>query len=330
MNPPTTRVPGCRRPRPATLAVVGLLALAGCGSLQWPPAGRAPRDVNTPPPQSSSRADSNPAFVGAGAVVAGRGDTVYALARRHRVPVRAIIEANKLEAPYFLEVGQRVILPRGPMHTVARGDTLYAIARQYGVDPYALARANRLAPPYTIHTGETLLLPTRAATAVAEAAPAVRDATPPAKAAVAAPEPPRAPPAAVPHPPAVSGGGFIWPVKGRVVSGFGTKAKGLRNDGINIAAAHGAPVMASENGVVAYAGNELRGFGNLLLIKHANGWITAYAHNDRLLVKRGDSVRRGQQIATVGATGNVRDPQLHFELRRGRIAEDPAKHLQGA
>jgi murein DD-endopeptidase MepM/ murein hydrolase activator NlpD len=119
-------------------------------------------------------------------------------------------------------------------------------------------------------------------------------------------------------------------VKGKVVSGFGSKAKGLRNDGINIAADHGAPVMASENGVVAYAGNELRGFGNLLLIKHANGWVTAYAHNDRLLVKRGDSVRKGQHIATVGATGNVRGPQLHFELRRGRIAEDPEKHLRGA
>ena len=120
------------------------------------------------------------------------------------------------------------------------------------------------------------------------------------------------------------------PVRGPVLSGFGAKAKGLRNDGINIAAQRGAPVMAAEHGVVAYAGNELRGFGNLLLIKHANGWITAYAHNDTLLVRRGDRVERGQRIATVGATGNVRSPQLHFELRRGRIAEDPEKHLRGA
>jgi len=314
-------VPGCRRLAARALLLTAILALAGCGSLEWPPRGRAVRDVNTPPPApAAARAESSPAFVNAEAVVAGRGDTVYALARRHRVPVRAIIEANKLRPPYFLEIGQRVVLPRGPTHTVERGDGLYAIARRYHVDPYALARANGLAPPYAIQAGETLLLPASSPAVVAEATP------PPA----AASPPPEKAPTSVPRPPAVTGGGFIWPVKGKVVSGFGSKAKGLRNDGINIAAAPGAPVMASENGVVAYAGNELRGFGNLLLIKHANGWVTAYAHNERLLVKRGEAVRKGQQIATVGATGNVRNPQLHFELRRGRIAEDPAKHLQGA
>jgi len=308
------------------LFLIAVLGLAGCGGFEWPPRGRMPRDVNTPPPvvapaTATPRAGSSAAFIGADAVIAGRGDTVYALARRHRVPVRALIEANKLSAPYYLNEGQRVVLPRGPTHTVQRGDTLYGIARQYQADPYALARINGLAPPYAIQAGETLVLPPRAPSVIAE--------TPtPAPIIGAAPQP--APPTTVPRPPAVSGDGFIWPVKGKVLSGFGHKAKGLRNDGINIGAAHGAPVMASENGVVAYAGNELRGFGNLLLIKHSNGWVTAYAHNDRLLVKRGDAVRKGQQIATVGATGNVRDPQLHFELRRGRIAEDPEKHLQGA
>jgi len=321
-------VPGCRRLWARALVLVAILTLAGCGSFEWPPRGRMPRDINTPPPAAPAaaapRAESSPAFVGAAAVVAGRGDTVYALARRHRVPVRALIEANKLSAPYYLNEGQRVTLPRGPTHTVQRGDTLYAIARQYQADPYALARANGLAPPYAIQAGETLLLPSRPPSVVAG-----RDAAMAPPPTIATP-PERAPPTAVPRPPAVTGDGFIWPVKGKVVSGFGSKAKGLRNDGINIAADLGAPVMASENGVVAYAGNELRGFGNLLLIKHANGWVSAYAHNERLLVKRGDAVRKGQQIATVGATGNVRNPQLHFELRRGRIAEDPEKHLRGA
>ena len=113
-----------------------------------------------------------------------------------------------------------------------------------------------------------------------------------------------------------------------MLSGFGAKAKGLRNDGINIAARRGTPVKAAENGVVVYAGNELRGFGNLLLIKHSGGWVSAYAHTDKVLVKRGDKVGKGQRIATVGSTGGVNSPQLHFELRHGRTARDPRKYLR--
>jgi len=116
-------------------------------------------------------------------------------------------------------------------------------------------------------------------------------------------------------------------VNGKIISSFGAKKGGLHNDGINIAAARGAPVRAAENGIVAYAGNELRGFGNLLLIKHADGWTSAYAHNDKLLVRRGDQVRRGQIIARVGSTGSVTSPQLHFELREGSEAIDPLRLL---
>lgn len=120
----------------------------------------------------------------------------------------------------------------------------------------------------------------------------------------------------------------MWPVRGKVVSSFGPKAKGLHNDGVNIAAPLGTPVLAAENGVIAYAGNELRGYGNLLLVKHDNGWITAYAHTQDLTVKRGERVKKGQIIARVGSTGNVRTPQLHFELRRGKHAVDPVKYLK--
>jgi murein DD-endopeptidase MepM/ murein hydrolase activator NlpD len=111
------------------------------------------------------------------------------------------------------------------------------------------------------------------------------------------------------------------------VSGFGSKGGGLYNDGINIAAESGAFVRAAENGIVAYAGNELRGYGNLLLIRHADGWISAYAHAGEFLVRRGQVVKRGQTIARVGNTGAVAQPQLHFELRRGRKAVDPTLHL---
>ena len=320
--PPLTR----SRPFSGLLIVLAALSmLGGCGSIEWPLPGAAPRDINTPPPAPPA---SSSAFVGAGAVVAGRGDTVYALSRRHRVPVRAIIEANRLRPPYHLKAGQRVVLPRGRQHIVKRGETLYGIAREYRVNPYALARANGLHPPYPIQAGQRLVLPGRAGKTLRTASARIVPR--------AAPRPPSLsqktspPPPAVPRPPPATGKGFIWPVKGRVVSSFGAKAGGLRNDGINIAAARGAPVKAAENGVIAYAGNELRGFGNLLLIKHSGGWVSAYAHTGKMLVKRGDRVRKGQRIATVGSTGNVKNPQLHFELRRGNRVLDPRKHLRGA
>jgi len=128
---------------------------------------------------------------------------------------------------------------------------------------------------------------------------------------------------------AIGGSGRLaWPVRGRVISGYGAKEKGLRNDGINIAAPRGAPIRAAESGTVAYAGNELRGFGNLLLIRHASGIVTAYAHADQILVKRGDTVKRGQIVARVGNTGGVPSPQLHFEVRQGRRAVDPQPYLE--
>jgi murein DD-endopeptidase MepM/ murein hydrolase activator NlpD len=123
---------------------------------------------------------------------------------------------------------------------------------------------------------------------------------------------------------AMHGGRFSWPVRGRVLTGYGVTSGGAHNDGLNIAAPKGTPVAAIDGGTVAYAGNELRGYGNLVLIKHSNGLISAYAHCEELLVKRGDSVNRGQTIARVGATGSVGEPQLHFEIRRGTRALDPS------
>ncbi|MEX2201722.1 MAG: M23 family metallopeptidase, partial [Dongiaceae bacterium] len=129
------------------------------------------------------------------------------------------------------------------------------------------------------------------------------------------------------EPAARSSGTFLWPVNGKVVSEFGAAADGLHNDGINIAAPRGTPVRAAENGVVVYSGNELRGFGNLLLVRHADGFVSAYAHNESLLVERGATVERGQTIARVGSSGSVTSPQLHFELRRGTEAVDPREYL---
>jgi murein DD-endopeptidase MepM/ murein hydrolase activator NlpD len=120
---------------------------------------------------------------------------------------------------------------------------------------------------------------------------------------------------------------FNWPLRGSIISRFGPKAGGLHNDGINIAAKNGTLVRAAESGVVAYAGNELRGFGNLVLVRHKGGWTTAYAHAEELLVKRGDRVKKGQALARVGRSGGVDRDQLHFEIRRGSDAVDPLAYL---
>ena len=120
-----------------------------------------------------------------------------------------------------------------------------------------------------------------------------------------------------------AGANFRWPTKGRIIQGY---RKG-QNDGINIAVPEGTAIKAAEGGVVAYAGNELKGYGNLVLIRHPNGFVSAYAHNSQLKVKRGDQVRRGQTIAAAGRTGNVSTPQLHFELRKGANPVNPVGHL---
>lgn len=273
--------------------------------------------------------------------VVRRGETVYGIAQRYDISTRALIDHNKLRPPYRLAAGSRLNLPPLRAHSVRRGDTLYAISRRYGVDMASLARANRLRSPYRIQVGQRLILPfdTRrggqAATQVARAHPTQKPMPPAAKstpivASSAAGVPrPKPKPAFHPDPPVPQrdAEGFIWPVDGRVLSSFGAKASALHNDGLNIAAPMGAPVRAADNGVVAYAGDQIRGFGNMLLIKHADGLITAYAHADKLLVARGDVVSRGQVIARVGKSGDIDAPQLHFEVRRGSQAVDPRKFL---
>lgn len=303
-----------------------------------------------------------------GTVPVHPGDTVYSVARRCNVSVRDLIEANNLEPPYQLSAGMILRLPGGAAeYVVQKGDTLLVVARRLKVDFQNLARINGKAAPYTIYVGEKLKLPGSFAPTLSAQAPAAQSsaagglviaspnapgagkkkgapapvAAPPPQLAQPAPppEPAAAPPSerhaafqpqqSLPPPPPPMGKGFVWPVRGEVVADFGPMGKGQNNDGVNIAAPRGTPVRAAENGVVAYVGNELKGFGNLLLVKHADGWITAYAHADTLLVRKGDAVRRGQQIATVGSSGGVAIPQLHFELRKGTEAVNPLDHLKG-
>ncbi len=313
-----------RRPSILWLVAGVMLFLSGCGWVQFP-AGNKPRPSNSPRLLSSG---SDALFVGASSVIVGKGDSVYGLSRRHRVSMRAIIVANGLVPPYRLRIGQRIVLPRGREYVVRRGDTLSRVSARYGVGLYSLARANNLKSPYLILVGQRLYIPRGASVKTSKKLHVRKGKKKDRKiASRTILKSPRVPPP-TPRPPKIIGGGFIWPVKGKVVSGFGPKSKGLQNDGINISAPRGTPVRAVENGVVAYAGNELRGFGNLLLIKHSNGLVTAYAHNQKLLVRRGEKVKKGQTIASVGSTGTVSTPQLHFEIRRGKLPVNPSRYLK--
>jgi len=278
---------------------------------------------------------------GAGVVMVREGDTVFRISERYRLPLRDIIDLNGLKPPYHLKTAQRLQLPPPMEHKTAAGDTVTGIARLYGVPVSQIVSVNRLAAPYHLREGQVLRMPSAAPrTAVAVHTPPaqIRHAAPAytapstAGAAQQSSLPVRAASAATAAPViaadmAPSRAGFIWPVRGRVISSYGPKAGHLHNDGINIAAPRGAAIAAAADGTVAYVGNDLASYGNLVLIRHANGLVTAYAHLDRVQVSRGDIVKRGQAIGTVGSTGTVANPQLHFEVRRGIESLDPAKYL---
>ena len=259
-----------------------------------------------------------------GVIIVRSGDTYHSLSRRYRVSLRALMEINQASPPYKLVPGEKLQLPRQKTHIVRRKETLYAISRAYQVDVASLARENVLAAPYTIKIGQRLNIPSAPGTAATK----TTSRTAPPQTAAKSDSRPAAPvksarPAVKAPTPPVRAGRFILPVKGRVISEFGPKEGGLHNDGINIAAPIGAEIKASENGVVVYVGNQLRGYGNLLLLRHSGGWVSAYAHTSRFRVKQGDRVRQGEVIAEVGRSGNVDRPQLHFELRKGTRAINP-------
>lgn len=268
--------------------------------------------------QAATETTSAAGRIAGGAYRVSADETLYGISRRSGVALRDLIAANGLAPPYRLRRGQQLQIPAVRYHRVAEGQTLYGISRQYRVSLYSLARDNQVPPPYNIRPGQRLRLPASEPAAASNSEPD------------AAPTPRQKPSAGRPviqPPPRRGGGRFAWPVRGRVISRFGVKPNGLHNDGINIAVKEGTAVRAADNGVVVYAGNELRGFGNLLLLRHRGGWVTAYGHNQTLDVKVGDVVRRGQRIARAGSTGNIRQPQLHFEIRKGRRAVNPVRHL---
>jgi murein DD-endopeptidase MepM/ murein hydrolase activator NlpD len=282
-----------------------------------PPPPVAPRAAPRPMPRTNTGLT----------VRVEQGDSLYSIARRYDVPVGEIQEANGM-SDVRISVGQKLIIPG--VHKPAPGQVASRSPKPVGTPPQPDVRAVKTT---------TIAAPAAPATPAAKVTKVSVPAGP-------QPEPsmPSAPAAAdatgggassgqiasvdrLPQAEPMSGSSFRWPVQGRIVSAFGTKPDGGHNDGIDVAVPMGTSVLAAENGVVAYAGEELKGYGNLVLVRHANNWVSAYANNEEILVKRGDQVQRGQVIAKAGRSGQASQPQLHFELRKGSRPVDPTKYM---
>ena len=294
----------------------------------YSPSPRARIDAPRAAYPEKSTAYAAPAASGAGQVSGHRvqvakGDTLSSLSRRYGVPVEAIISANNLPDAR-LAIGQELVMPGVSGPKVAAADphvrkvktsTVAAPeetspakdgASGDGAGAKTVSKAGNTSPGKQGNTSSEIAASPET---TGEGTPRVASVD------------------RLPAPDPMSGNSFRWPVRGRVIAEFGTRPDGGHNDGIDVAVPQGTSVKAAENGVVAYAGNELKGYGNLVLIRHANNWVSAYANNAELLVKRGEKVRRGQIIAKAGATGAVSQPQVHFELRKGSRPVDPTKYM---
>ncbi len=242
------------------------------------------------------------------------GDSLYSISKREGVSIKSIIKANKLEPPFTLYKGDRLIIAKPKVHIVKKGHTLYDIANCYEVSISDLMKINQLKNNDKIYLGDKLFIPLYDNTNQTNCNNITKVAI--TKEVNKTSEKKKN-----------NNYSYMWPVKGKIISKFGLLAKGLRNDGINISADIGNPVLAIESGKIVYAGNEIQAFGNLILIKHYNDKTSAYAHLDKINVKKGESVNKGQIIALVGNSGKVSIPQLHFEIRDKDGPLDPLKYL---
>jgi murein DD-endopeptidase MepM/ murein hydrolase activator NlpD len=271
------------------------------------------------------------------------GDSLYGIARSHKVRFSELQQVNGISDPRRVKPGMTLKVPGGsnsapaPVaeETPPAPPLPPAASSQISLSPSDAKPSE--APRYgdattmqpTIINGEKRVASlSDKATDASPDVPPVQPSSPERKSdaterkvAVAAPPPSSAPAT-------VDSVKLRWPASGKIIAGFGSRPDGTHNDGINLQVPLGTEVHAAEAGVVAYAGSELKGYGNLVLLRHDNGWVTAYAHNDEVLVKRGDKVRRGQVIAKAGKTGSVDQPQIHFELRQGSKPVDPIPYLE--
>ncbi|WP_417484198.1 LysM peptidoglycan-binding domain-containing protein [Maricaulis salignorans] len=294
--------------------------LAGCSSTPREPARV---DYRSGSAYSASPQPVSRACVDGGYTVRS-GDTLSEIAERCNVAMASLASANNLSRPYTLRPGQTLTMPRPPVHVVQRGENLYRIGLRYDIPFQRLASHNGIPAPYELEVGQSIQLPSGTTLATAATSAPARSTRPPAR--TQTPPPQSTLPAT--QQVANSSVSFDWPIRGSILSEFGRKPDGSRNDGINIEARTGAEVRAAAPGQVVYAGSELAGYGQLILLRHEGGFVTAYAHNSRLMVREGDQVTRGQVIAAAGSSGTVEIAQVHFEIRRGVNPEDPMRYLR--
>jgi murein DD-endopeptidase MepM/ murein hydrolase activator NlpD len=319
---------------------------AASSSVGTVPTAAKPRALQPPdsrPVEETPPAQPDAVEVRAHVYVVKPGDTLSRVATKTDAAFMAIARENRIDPPFIVHPGQRLKIPAGRYHLVQKGERGIAIARAYGVDWSRIAELNHLEEPFLLRAGERLLVPSTrevAGMSMEDRARAFRididdlvTGNEPALAPKAKPARPvrtaaRPVPSsvAVAEPAASFSGRFVWPVVGQIMRRYGLQATGARNDGINIRAEMGETVRAAADGVVAYAG-DLAAFGKLVLIRHGNGWLTAYGHAETLLVTRGQAVKQGQPIAKAGASGSAREPQLHFEIRDGRKPVNPMDWL---
>lgn len=256
-----------------------------------------------------------------------KGDSVYSLSKKYAVPIPLIIEKNKLKAPFAIYPNQVLTLVGPQVHIVEKGENLYEIALKHGVSLSTLTGQNKISAQKPLQAGEKLILPAPPASSVVPRVSNLKD------------EDLEQHNSLHPSSSSIPSKGisafltqkiinFIEPVQGSVISKFGNKGRGLFNDGINIAAPFGTHVRSAENGLVAYEGSAIKSYGNLVLIKHANGWMTAYAHLNKINVKKGQMIKKKDVIGDVGRSGFVEQPQLHFEIRKNGKPQDPLFYLK--
>lgn len=232
-------------------------------------------------------------------------ESLYDIATRYQVPLRALIDQNHLEPPYALTPGRELQLPPPRFHTVSRDESFEDVARRYNVDTRSLALLNRMRPPYRVRQGDRIVLPAMAR-----------------EIEVAATPPPTPPPRTSPQPIPTGSGRFAWPLRGEVVARYGAQSDGARLDGVEIAGREGAQITAAAEGDVVYAGSDLPAYGTLVLVRHADNYVTAYGHARRALVREGQHVRAGEPIAELGPRSSGR-PRLLFQVRQGTAPVDP-------
>ena len=258
-----------------------------------------------------------------------KGDNLYLISKKYNVTISKLINFNNIDSPYKIFPNQKIFIPKKRTHIVKSGDTLYSISRRYRTDVFTVSRFNNLKNVNQIYTNQKLIIPDQFESKNKVVVKLKKK------------EPNKVKKKIITkknnskkinnykkeNNKKTFNEKFIWPVEGKILSKYGSNDPGFFNDGINIESVSGKDVKASGPGEIVYSGNEIPGYGNLVLIKHSKNWITAYAHLKKIYKKKGSLVKKGEFIGAVGNSGNVKIPQLHFEIRKGKEAVDPLKYL---